>query len=60
MYGALWRLLPGPVWLRIVFLLVLVAAVLYCLDTWVFPWVESITKPYEDVTVGGGSLPRFW
>lgn len=54
MYAGLWRVLPGPVWLRIVILIVLLAAVLWCLDQWVFPWVESIVTPYEDVTVGGG------
>ncbi len=55
MYAGLWRILPGPIWVRILILLVLLVAVLYCLDTWVFPWVESITTPYEDVTVGEGT-----
>jgi len=31
MYAALWRLLPGPWWLRLFILLVLVAAILYAL-----------------------------
>ena len=50
MYGALWRVLPGPVWLRILILLVLLAVVLYLLATWVFPWVQSFIDPQE-VTV---------
>src|SRR6185437_2527772 len=51
MYGALWRVLPGPVWVRILILLVLVALVLYCLVTWVFPWVDSILQSNEEGTV---------
>ncbi|MEN2741397.1 hypothetical protein ABCS02_26735 [Microbacterium sp. X-17] len=51
MYGALWRILPGPVWLRIVILVVLFAVVLWALVTWVFPWVDSLLGPQEG-TVG--------
>lgn len=51
MYGALWRVLPGPVWLRLLLVLVLVAAVLYSLATWVFPWVETLINNQE-ATVG--------
>lgn len=50
MYAALWRILPGPVWLRINLLLLLVAAVVFALFTWVFPWVDGIVNPIE-VTV---------
>jgi len=50
MYGALWRVLPGPVWLRILLVLVLLAAVLYSLVEWVFPWVDQFVAP-QDVTV---------
>jgi len=51
MYGALWRILPGPVWLRIVILVVVFAVVLWALVTWVFPWVDSLLGPQEG-TVG--------
>ena len=51
MYAALWRVLPGPIWLRIVFVVVLIAAVLFALATWVFPWVDQIITPQE-ATVG--------
>jgi ABC-type transporter Mla subunit MlaD len=50
MYGALWRILPGPVWLRILEVLVLVAIVLVVLVLWVFPWVQELI-PTPDVTV---------
>jgi membrane protein implicated in regulation of membrane protease activity len=42
MYAALWRILPGPLWVRIVLVILLAAAVLYVLATWVFPWVETV------------------
>ena len=51
MYAAIWRLLPGPVWVRILLVLVLLAAVLYSLATWVFPWVDTMVNQQE-VTVG--------
>ncbi|WP_200936779.1 hypothetical protein [Leifsonia sp. Root112D2] len=51
MYAALWRVLPGPVWVRILILLVLLAVVLYALVTWVFPWVDSFIVKEGD-TVG--------
>ena len=50
MYGAIWRVLPGPVWLRLILVLLLAAAVVYALFTWVFPWVDAIINPIE-VTV---------
>jgi predicted membrane protein len=51
MYAALWRALPGPVWLRILILIVAVAALLTVLVQWVFPWVQTFIEPPE-VTVG--------
>ena len=51
MYGALWRILPGPIWVRIILVMLLVVAVLYSLSTWVFPWVETLINNQE-ATVG--------
>jgi hypothetical protein len=51
MYGALWRALPGPAWVRSVLLIVLLAVVLTALVVWVFPYVDSLLIPQE-VTVG--------
>ncbi len=50
MYAALWHALPGPWWIRLVFVLALVAAVLYGLFFYVFPWVSEFVNPQE-VTV---------
>ena len=52
MYAALWSLLPGPVWIRILLVLILLAGVLFALSTWIFPWVDSIVNNQE-ATVGG-------
>lgn len=52
MYAALWRVLPGPVWLRILFVLILLAGVLFVLATWVFPWADMLVNNQE-ATVGG-------
>lgn len=50
MYGALWRVLPGPWWVRLLIVIAIVAAVVYALFTWVFPWVSQYVNPQE-VTV---------
>jgi hypothetical protein len=50
MYGALWRALPGPAWLRVIILVVLAAALLTVLVLWVFPLIDSLTTP-QDVIV---------
>jgi len=51
MYAALWRGLPGPWWVKVLIIVVLVAAVLYGLMFYVFPWVSQFIVPQE-VTVG--------
>jgi len=50
MYAALWRLLPGPWWIRLLIVLVLLVAVLYGLFFYVFPWISEMVNPQE-VTV---------
>lgn len=50
MYAALWHVLPGPWWVRLFIVLALVAAVLYGLFFYIFPWVSPLIVP-QDVTV---------
>ena len=50
MYAAVWRVLPGPWWVRLLIVLLLVAAVLGALVFWVFPWADHFITPQE-VTV---------
>lgn len=50
MYGALWRVLPGPRWLRALILLALAAAVVVVCFAWVFPAVAP-HMPFNDITI---------
>ncbi len=51
MYGALWRVLPGPAWAKAVQCLVLAVVVVAVLFQWVFPAVAELV-PFNDNTVG--------
>lgn len=53
MYGAVWRAIPGPWPIKLLVYLALIAAVLYALATWVFPWVDAeiVLPNTEDITV---------
>ena len=50
MYLALWNMLPGAVWVRILQLVLLAALVLTALVLWIFPVIDHLTAP-QDVTV---------
>lgn len=50
MYGALWRILPGPWWVRLILVLALIAAITAALVLFVFPFVDQFIAP-QDVTV---------
>lgn len=51
MYLALWHLLPGPTWLKVLQSLVLVALVVWALLGWLFPIVEPLL-PFDRIGVG--------
>lgn len=50
MFSLLWRFFPGPAWFRVIVLLVALAALVYVLITYVYPWV-ALQLPGEEVTV---------
>ncbi|WP_019147031.1 hypothetical protein [Timonella senegalensis] len=52
MYAALFRLLPGPIWLKIIWTLLILAAVVYALFTWVYPWASDTFMDF-DPNMGG-------
>lgn len=54
MYAALWRAMPGPAWVRVLILVLLVAAVLAACALWVFPWID-LTFFVPDSVVGGAT-----
>lgn len=53
MYALLWRILPGPAWLRVILLLVLFAAVVLALFQWVFPAIAPY-MPFAETEVSVG------
>ena len=54
MYGWIWRHLPGPLPVRALLTLVLLAAAVAVLFLVVFPWVDPLL-PFNQVTVDGSS-----
>lgn len=50
MYAALWRRLPGPIVVRLLILLVLVAVVVAVCFQWVFPAIAPLL-PFDHNTV---------
>ena len=50
MYAYLWRSLPGPRPVKVVLLLLVLAAVFLLLMEVVFPWISAM-MPYNDVAV---------
>ncbi|PCN49783.1 hypothetical protein Csp2054_01850 [Curtobacterium sp. 'Ferrero'] len=57
MFPLVWRLLPGPTALKVVELVVLLAAIVFVLFTWVFPWVAADILPPPDGTVDPSASP---
>lgn len=50
MYGPLWRVLPGPAWLKAIIVLAVLVGLFFLLMNVVFPWVETMV-PWTDVAV---------
>lgn len=50
MYAALWRILPGPWPVKLLLVLVLLAAALYGLFFHLFPWIAATFVP-DDGTI---------
>ncbi|MDY5128458.1 hypothetical protein R6G85_01710 [Actinotignum urinale] len=44
MYGALWRALPGPKWLKVIEAIIIFLIIVAILFTWVFPWIAETTE----------------
>ena len=51
MYSALWRVLPGPRWLKIVEAVALAIIVLAVCVEWLFPWIAE-TFIQQESTIG--------
>ena len=53
MYGAFWRALPGPALIKLLIILILLAAIVYALFEYVFPWLEPYL-PLNESTIEEG------
>jgi len=49
MYTALWKVLPGPLWARILIVVAAALAVLALLTFFLFPWVDTLLTRSVDV-----------
>ncbi|SDS37501.1 hypothetical protein SAMN04489751_1868 [Brevibacterium sandarakinum] len=54
MYGLIWRLLPGNWFVKLIFALILIAAVVLLLMQYVFPVVAPY-MPFNNATVTDGN-----
>ncbi|MCR6712167.1 MAG: hypothetical protein NVV57_05485 [Demequina sp.] len=50
-FPAIWAILPGPRWVKALTLTIALAAIVFVLFQWVFPWV-SVTFNIQDQSVG--------
>ncbi|APT85693.1 hypothetical protein [Corynebacterium aquilae] len=50
MYAFIWNHLPGPVIVKAILALAILAAIFYLLMAYVFPYVSTL-MPYNDVAV---------
>lgn len=53
MYSFLFRKIPGPLWVRIALSIIILAAVLFVLVTFVFPFVS---EQLNDSTIGAAGF----
>ncbi|WP_156163670.1 hypothetical protein [Demequina subtropica] len=49
-FPAVWNVLPGPAWLRVILLIALILAIVAALFHWVYPWF-SVTFDIQDQNV---------
>lgn len=56
MYGWIFRHLPGPLWMRILTSLVLLAGALVLMVQFLFPWFSQFTT-LTDSTIGSAQQP---
>lgn len=51
MYAALWRVIPGPLWVRISIAVVVIVAVIALFALVIYPWVATVVTPGVESTV---------
>lgn len=53
MYGLIWRILPGPVWLKAILAIALIVGVVYVLFEYVYPVIAPNMPFVEDSVIDG-------
>ena len=51
MFSIIWRFFPGPAWLRVIVLLLVAAALVYAVITYVYPWVTAQFPPQDSTVI---------
>jgi phage shock protein PspC (stress-responsive transcriptional regulator) len=41
-FAMIWRFFPGPAWLRIIVVLLVLAALVWAVVTYVYPWAATV------------------
>lgn len=52
MYAAFWRMLPGPIWVRVATALIAFVAITLALFLFVFPIIEPLL-PFDQIVLEG-------
>ena len=47
MFSLIWRFFPGPAWIRLFVILAVLAAVVYTLIAFVYPYVATLLVTHE-------------
>lgn len=55
-FPAVWRVLPGPAWVKALLVILLVLAIVWVLFEYVFPWV-SVEFGIQDQNIEQGQAP---
>lgn len=53
MYGAIWKILPGPLWFKLILALALIVGVVYLLFEYVYPVVAPHMPFAENSVIDG-------
>lgn len=53
MFSLIWRFFPGPAWLRIVLILIVIAALVYVLMFYAYPWAAQYIDTEDEISTVG-------
>ncbi|WP_217133203.1 hypothetical protein [Leucobacter chinensis] len=58
MFSIVWRFFPGPAWFRVIVLFALLAALVYALMMFIYPWVNTVIPEPESTLDDASALQR--